>query len=63
MTAFGLGCFSFGFLRLVLLSIYSDSMVWFVFWEEATELFFIAGIGLVIIIFKKALLIKHKSVK
>ncbi len=52
----GVGFLAFSFFRLVLLSFYSDNMVWFVFWEEATELLLIVSIGAVLWIFRESLL-------
>lgn len=52
----GVGFLAFSFFRLVLLSFYSDNMVWFVFWEEATELLLVVSIGAVLWIFRESLL-------
>ncbi len=54
--AAGLGHLGFSFLRLILLSFYSYDMVWFVFWEEATELLFVASVGFGLWIFREGLL-------
>jgi rhodanese-related sulfurtransferase len=50
--AIGIGHFAFAFLRMILLDLYISNMVWFVFWEEATELFMMCGIGLAVWIFR-----------
>lgn len=42
----GLGALGFAFFRLGLRSIFSQELVWFEFWEETTELMYIAGVGL-----------------
>jgi rhodanese-related sulfurtransferase len=39
-----IGALGFGLLRLVLFSLYSDNQIWFNFWEEITELIFVAGV-------------------
>lgn len=51
--AAGVGFLAFSFFRLMLLSFYSDNMVWFVFWEEATEMLLIVSIGAVLWIFRE----------
>ncbi len=51
----GLGHLSFSVLRMVLLDSFQYDMVWFIFWEEITELIFIAGIGFFLWIFKDKL--------
>ena len=53
--AVGLGYLTFSLLRLTLLSVYSSNMVWFVFWEEATELILMAGILAVLLLFRQRL--------
>jgi thiosulfate sulfurtransferase len=52
----GMGFLGFSFLRLMFFQFYRDNLVWFAFWEEATELILIAAIACVILIFRKALL-------
>ena len=42
--AAGVGPLGFGIFRTALLGLYNNNMVWFNFWEEATELLFIAGV-------------------
>ncbi len=56
LLAAGLGPAAFGFLRLALLGIYHADLVWFVFWEEVTELLFVAGTGYVLWAFRQGLL-------
>lgn len=51
----GMGFFAFAFLRLALFSFYLDNLVWFTFWEEATELILVAGVGAVLWIFREPL--------
>jgi rhodanese-related sulfurtransferase len=53
---FGIGHLGFSIFRLFLLSVYRNDMVWFVFWEEFTELMFMVGVGCVIWIFKDRLI-------
>jgi rhodanese-related sulfurtransferase len=52
----GLAYLVFSLLRLMLLSMYSTDMVWFVFWEEATELILMAAILAVLLVFRQRLL-------
>jgi len=56
LFAFGIGYLIFSLLRLMLLSMYSTDMVWFVFWEEATELMLMAAILAVLLVFRQRLL-------
>ncbi|MBI5651843.1 MAG: rhodanese-like domain-containing protein [Chloroflexi bacterium] len=56
--AAGMGHLVFGFLRLMLSAFYRDNHVWFEFWEEATELILIAGIAIVLWIFRAGLELK-----
>jgi len=41
----GLGVLSFSFFRVALNAIFVNNLVWFEFWEEATELMFVGTIG------------------
>lgn len=50
------GCIGFSFFRLILLSFYKENMLWFVFWEEATELLLIVFIAVILWIFREELL-------
>lgn len=43
--AAGLGHMLFSFFRVVMLSMFDTNLVWFLFWEEVTELILIAGIA------------------
>jgi len=52
----GIGYLIFGLLRLILLALFSSNMVWFVFWEEATELILVSAILAVLLIFRDRLL-------
>jgi rhodanese-related sulfurtransferase len=54
--ASGFGALGFGSLRMILAGAYSQRMVYFVFWEEATELLFILGVCCVLWIFRHRLL-------
>ncbi len=58
----GVGYLGFGLLRLVLLGLFSSNMVWFVFWEEATELLLVLAILAVLIIFRGKLLAQNPDV-
>ncbi len=53
--AAGLGLLAFGLFRLIVLTMYRDAMVWFVFWEEMTELLFIIAVGLILWNFRRGL--------
>ena len=56
--AAGMGHLVFGFLRLMLVAFYRDNHVWFEFWEETTELILVAGIAIVLWVFRAGLEIK-----
>ena len=58
----GVGYLTFGLLRLVLLALFSSNMVWFVFWEESTELLLMSAILAVLLIFRDRLLANHHCV-
>lgn len=53
--AAGVGPLGFGMFRGILAGLYSQNMVWFHFWEEATELLFIVGICFVLWVFRQSL--------
>lgn len=55
--AAGLGALGFSFFRLALVQIYRDNLVWYSFWEEITELIFVAGAGLVLWLFRHGLFV------
>ena len=52
----GTGFIIFSFFRLILLSFYMENMLWFVFWEEATEMLLIVFIAVILWIFQEGLL-------
>jgi hypothetical protein len=54
--AAGLGALGLSLLRLILFSVYREDLVWFTFWEESTELLGIAGVALVLWLFRAGLL-------
>jgi rhodanese-related sulfurtransferase len=54
--AAGLGPLAFGLMRVILGGVYDNNRVWYLFWEEATEFLFIAGICLLLWIFRHRLL-------
>ena len=54
--AAGVGPLAFGMLRMVLGGAYDKNRVWYLFWEEATELLFIIGVCCVLLIFRRSLL-------
>jgi hypothetical protein len=51
----GLGLLAFGAFRMMLLALYRENLVWFVFWEEATEMLGILGVAAVLWVFRKGL--------
>jgi phage shock protein E len=53
--AAGAGALGFGLLRLMLYSMHSDNQVWFDFWEEITELIFVAAVCIILWLFRKTL--------
>jgi len=53
--AAGFGALGFGMLRMILAGAYSGRMVYFIFWEEATELLFVVGVCCVLWIFRRRL--------
>jgi len=53
--AAGCGAFGFAFLRLILMQVYRDNLVWYSTWEELTELLFVVGAGWMLWIFRHGL--------
>jgi len=53
--AAGLGPLGFGMFRMLLGAAYDDNRVWFLFWEEATELLLMAGTCCLLWIFRRGL--------
>ena len=51
LFAAAFGPLGFSLFRALLLAAYRDNMVWFVFWEEATELLFVAMAGAILWLF------------
>jgi rhodanese-related sulfurtransferase len=54
--AAGLGPLGFGSLRMILGSAYDQNRVWYVFWEEFTELLLMLAVGFVLWTFRRQLL-------
>ncbi len=52
----GLGALGFSFFRVTLNAVFVDNLVWFEFWEEATELMFTAAVGFALWQFRRSLL-------
>ncbi len=52
----GTGFIVFSFFRMFFLTAYTENMLWFVFWEEATELLLIVFIAVFLWIFREGLL-------
>ena len=57
----GCGAMGFGMLRMILAGAYSERMVYFIFWEEATELLFVAGVCWVLWIFRRRLFANERK--
>jgi hypothetical protein len=55
------GYLSFGILRFFLLASYRNNLVWRAFWEEATELVFVAGLGITLWLFRHKLFKKEQE--
>jgi rhodanese-related sulfurtransferase len=55
LFAAGTGYLGFGLFRLFLFAPFADNQVWFAFWEEVTELLFIAGAAAVLWFFRHGL--------
>jgi rhodanese-related sulfurtransferase len=53
--AAGIGPLGFGMLRMILGAAYDQNRVWYLFWEESTELLFIASICFILWFFRKGL--------
>jgi rhodanese-related sulfurtransferase len=56
LFAAALGAIGFSFFRLLLLAPFADNQVWFVFWEEITELLYVLAVGVALILFRRSLL-------
>jgi rhodanese-related sulfurtransferase len=59
--AAGIGPLGFGFLRMMIGSAYDQNRVWYLFWEETTELLLIAGICCLLWIFRQRLLFADRE--
>jgi rhodanese-related sulfurtransferase len=59
--AAGIGPLGFGFLRMMIGSAYDQNRVWYLFWEETTELLLIAGICCLLWIFRQRLLFTERE--
>ena len=53
--AAGVGPMGFGMLRMILGAAYDQNRVWFLFWEEATELMMVFGVCCLLWIFRRGL--------
>jgi hypothetical protein len=56
LFAAALGPLGFGFMRLFLSGAFADNLLWYVVWEEVTELLFVVAVGYVLWIFRNTLL-------
>lgn len=54
----GIGALGFSLFRVILASMFANHLVWFEFWEELTELMFIAATGFMLWQFRETLLQK-----
>lgn len=52
----GIGALGFSLFRVTLASMFSANLVWFEFWEETTELMFVASVGFILWQFRRTLL-------
>lgn len=59
LFAAGVGPLSFSFFRLLVFGVYRDNLVWFNTWEEITEGILIAGVAIVLWIFRSTLFAKE----
>lgn len=59
--AAAMGPLGFGLMRLFLRTAYHEDLAWANIWEELTELIFVAGVGLVLWLFRGALFKKDQS--
>ncbi|GAF68899.1 unnamed protein product, partial [marine sediment metagenome] len=55
LFAAGMGPVGFSMLRTIFTGLYADNLVWSWFWEEGTELLFVAGVCFVLWIFRAGL--------
>ena len=58
LFAAALGPLGFGFMRLFLSGAFADNLLWYVVWEEMTELLFVAAVGYVLWVFRHTLFVK-----
>jgi hypothetical protein len=58
LFAAALGPLGFGFMRLFLSGAFADNLLWYVVWEEVTELLFVVAVGYVLWVFRHTLLAK-----
>jgi hypothetical protein len=59
----GLGALGFSLFRITLASMFANNLVWFEFWEEATELMFISAFAFMLWQFRNSLLQKTPILK
>jgi hypothetical protein len=55
LFAAGMGPLGFSLLRLFIYAPYSETQVWYNFWEEITELLFVVGVAAILWIFRRGL--------
>lgn len=59
--AAGMGYLGFAFFRLFLFTPYRDDLIWFVLWEEITEMIYVVGVGFVLWVFRDGLFPKSET--
>lgn len=59
LFAAALGPLGFGFMRLFLSGAFAHNLLWYVVWEEVTELLFVAAVGYVLWIFRHTLFMRQ----
>lgn len=55
LLSMGVGQLGFTFMRVVFAAFYRDALVWFVFWEELTELMLVGGMLVVVLLVRPGL--------
>lgn len=57
----GMGFFGFSMFRLILFGVYRDDLVWYIVWEELTELLYIGIAAIVLWIFRRRLFSEEEA--
>jgi rhodanese-related sulfurtransferase len=56
LLAAATGAMGFSFFRFILVAPFEQNLVWYAAWEEITELLYIAGVGAMLLVFRRTLL-------